>query len=70
MHTKLSTVVYNRNQVSVSGTETKVHFGFGIGAEFFFSETETLDFSHVSDFVRGLYSFYKLENKARPSKII
>ena len=45
-------VVYDRNQVSVSGTETKVHFRYR--SQNFFSKTS--DFSHVSDFVLG-YKF-------------
>ena len=49
-------IVYDRNQVSVSGTETKVHFRYRYQRRFFFSETETSDFSHVSDFVWG-YKF-------------
>ena len=44
----------------------------GIGAEFFFAETETFFFKFYSLFPTswGNTSFSKLENKPSPSKII
>ena len=43
-------VVYDRNQVSVSGNKTKVQIGIGIGPEIFFSETETFFFQSFFKF--------------------
>ena len=61
------TLVYDQKQVSVSGTQTEVHFRYR--NQTFFSETETSNLSHVSHFFRG-YKFFKLENKPRSYKLI
>ena len=62
-------IVYDRNQVLVSGTKTKASFGISIGAEFFVPETDLSNFFHVSHFFRDM-SFNKLEKKPRTSKVV
>jgi hypothetical protein len=52
--------------------ESAESMGIGIEAECFFSETKTF-FSNLIKFLlilEGIQVFYKLENKASPSKII
>ena len=57
-------VVYDRNQVSVWGTETKVHFQYWYRSRIFFSETETSDFSMFQTSF-GDISFYKLQTLSK-----